>query len=163
MKKLFVEDVQVGVSKGGMACGPMSGCVVVEIRLRDMEEGTVKYHSLTEVEGIPNFFETEISTYDQQIADDPNDEDFWNMLSEHSVGDFGDYRDFFDDQEEIAANDPERLLVWKYLVSLVRADWNEIDTMKAQSIGKCLGDFEIPVCDLEQDWLDDNADDEEDE
>ena len=46
MKKLFVEDVKVGVSKGGIACGPVSGNVVAEVCLRDVENDTVKYHSL---------------------------------------------------------------------------------------------------------------------
>lgn len=163
MKKLFVEDVKVGVSKGGMACGPVPGHVVAEVCLRAEEDGTVKYYSLAEVEGIPNFFETDVSTFDRQIEDDGDDEEFWDMLSEHIAGDFSDYRGFFDNQEEMELHDPEHMLIWKFLIYLVRSDWDEIEQMKAVSIGKCLGDFEIPVCDLEQDWLDDNADDEEDE
>ena len=93
MKKLLVEDVKVGTTEGSIACGPVGGNVIAEICLRDMEEGTVKYHSLAEVDGIPNFIETEVSTFDRQIADDPDDEEFWNMLSEHCVEGIGDYAD----------------------------------------------------------------------
>ena len=160
MRKFLVEDVKVGIPKGGIACGPVSGSVIAEVCLRDMEEGTVKYYSLAEVEGIPNFIETEVSTFDRQIEDDPDDEEFWNMLSKCCVEGIGDYRDVFDKQEEMKHHDPERLMIWKYLIYIVRTDWEEIDQIKEMSIGKCLGDLEIPVCDIEQDYLDDNADEE---
>ncbi len=162
MKKLLIEDVRVGVSKGGMACGPVSGSVVAEVCLRDLEEGTMKYDSLVEVEGIPNFFETEVSTYDQQI-EEVDDEAFWDMLSEHAASDFSGYVGFFENQEELELHDPEHLLIWKYLVYMVRASWEDVDKMKTQSVGKCLGDFEIPICDLEQEYLDDLADEEDEE
>lgn len=159
MKKLFVEDVKVGVSKGGMACGPVSGSVVAEVCIRDLDEGIMKYYSLTEVEGIPNFIETDESTYDRQI-EEIDDEEFWNMLSAHCVEGVGDYWDIFDKQEELALRDPEHLLIWKYLIYMVRAGWDEIEQLKADSVGKCLGDFDIPISDLERDYLDDMADEE---
>ena len=159
MKKLFVEDVKVGVSKGGMACGPVSGSVVAEVCIRDLEEKTVKYFSLSEVEGIPNFFETDDSTYDRQI-EEVDDEEFWEMLSAHAVDGFSDYVDVFENQEDMELHDPDHLLIWKYLVYMVRADWDEIEELKAESVGKCLGDFEIPVSDVEQEYLDDMADEE---
>ncbi len=162
MKKLLIEDVKVGVSKGGMACGPVPGSVVAEVCLRDMEEGVVKYDSLVEVEGIPNFFETDESTYDRQI-DEVDDEAFWDMLSEHTASEFSDYVGFFDYQEELEKHDPEHLLIWKYLIYMARASWDEVEQMKAKSVGKCLGDFEIPVCDVEQEYLDDMADEESEE
>ena len=159
MKKLFVEDVKVGVSKGGMACGPVSGSVVAEVCIRDLEEKTVKYYSLSEVEGIPNFFETDDSTYDRQI-EELDDEEFWEMLSTHAVDGFSDYVDVFENQEDMELHDSDLLLIWKYLVYMVRADWDEIEELKAESVGKCLGDFEIPVSDVEQEYLDDMADEE---
>ena len=162
MKKLFVEDVKVGVSEGGMACGPVSGSVVAEVRLRDPEDSIVKYYSLAEVEGIPNFFETDESTYDRQI-EEVDDVEFWNMLSEHAASDFCGYADFFENQEEMERNDPDSLLIWKYLIYMVRADWDEIEQMKTKSVGKCLGDFEIPVSDVEQDYLDEIDEEESDE
>lgn len=159
MKKLFVEDVKVGISKGGIACGPVPGHMVAEVCLRDEEEGTVKYYSLAEVEGIPNFCEMDISTFDRQI-EEVDDEEFWNMISEHIAGDFSDYWDFFENQEEMKLHDSEHLLIYKLLICLVRSDWEEIDQMKALSIGKHLEDFEIPVSDIEQEYLDNIADDD---
>ena len=162
MKKFLVEDVKVGVSKGGIACGPVPGCVVAEARIRDTEEDNVKYYSLAEVESIPNFFETDISTYDQQIEDDSDDQAFWDMLSEHIASDFSGYMDFFENQEEMELHDPERLLIWKYLIYMVRADWDEIEQMKVKSVGKYLGDFYVPVCDVEQEYLDEKDEEEHD-
>lgn len=163
MKKFQIEDVKVGVSKSGLACGPVSGSVVAEVCVRDTEEGTVKYHSLAEVDGTVNFFETDISTYDRQIANDPDDEEFWNMLNEHNTEGFTDYYEFFDSLEEKGLYDEARQLIQKYLVYLVRAEWEEVDQMKAASIGKCFGEFEIPVCDVEQEYLDENEDEESEE
>ncbi len=162
MKKFLIEDVKVGVSIGGMACGPVPGNVIAEVCLRDVEEGTVKYHSLAEVEGTLNFFETDISTYDRQIENDP-DEGFWDMLSEHSSGGFSDYYSFFENLEELKLHDDDHLLVWKYLVYMVRAEWEEVEQMKTESIGKCLGAFEIPVCVEEQDYLDEQDEEDTDE
>ena len=162
MKKFLVEDVKVGSSKGGVACGPVSGSVIAEVCLRDVEDGNVKYHCLTEVEGIPNFFETDISSFDQQIEDDPDNEEFWEMLSEHSVGEYCDYYDYFDHWEEIELHDENHLLVWKLLVYLVCSDSEKAEKMRAECIGKYLGDFEVPVSDYEKEYQDDMAEEEED-
>ena len=159
MKKLVVEDVKVGVSEGGMACGPVPGSVIAEACIRDLEEGTEKFYSLSEVDGIPNFCITDESTYDRQI-EEVDDEEFWDMLSAHCVEGIGDYQDIFDNQEEMERQDPEHLLIWKYLIFLVRADEDEVEKLKAASVGKCLGDFEIPISDVEQDYLDDMVDEE---
>ena len=160
MKKFLIEDVKVGVSNGGIACGPVPGNVVAEVCVRDVEDGTLKYYSMVEVEGIPNFFETDVSTYERQIKNDPNDDEFWDMLSEHSSGDFGDYYDFFDSLEETEPHDEAKAMIQRYLVYLVRADWDEIEQMKAKSISHNLGEFVIPVCDAEQDYLDEQGEEE---
>lgn len=142
MKKYLIKDVKVGVSKGGIACGPVSGSVVAEVCIRDQETGTEKFCSLTEVEGIPNFFETDESTYDRQI-EEVDDQAFWDMLSEHSVEGFGDYRDFYEALDEAEPEEREELLIWKYLIYMTRANWDEIDQLKEKSVGKCLGDFKF--------------------
>ena len=162
MKKLLVEDVKVGVSRGGMACGPVSGSVVAEVCIRDLEKETVKYYSLTEVEGIPNLCETDESTYDRQI-EEVDDKEFWEMLIARVSSDFSDYDDFFSIQGEMKLRDPEFVLICKYLIYMVRADWEEVEQLKASSVGKCLGDFDIPISDLEQEYLDDICEEESEE
>ena len=41
MKKFLIDDFIAGVSKGGMACGPVGGHVVAELRLINTEDNTV--------------------------------------------------------------------------------------------------------------------------
>lgn len=41
----------------------------------------------------------------------------------------------------------------KYLAYVVRADWPEIDRLKAETIGKLISDIEIPLCDAESEFL----------
>ena len=64
MAKWLIEDVKVGESKGGIACGPVGGHIVAELQLRDTEEDAVTYYGMTEVEGTVNLTESDQSLYD---------------------------------------------------------------------------------------------------
>lgn len=163
MKKFLIEDVQVGVTKGGFACGPISGHVVAEVRVRDQESGKVSWHSLSEVEGVLNFTESDESLYEILMEEDFEDEETWLKVEAGDAGGFENCADFYSDMDENDHCDVDHLLLWKYLVCLVRLDWEETARLKERSIGKCLGDFEIPVCDAEQDYLDEKEEDPEDE
>ena len=156
MKKLLIEDIKVGVSAGGMACGPVPGHVVAEIRLRDMEDGTVTYHSAAEVEGMPIFFKTSVSTFDTQINDSSADEEAWDVVMDGEDGNYDSYYAFYEDMENC---DETHKLILKYLAYLVCADWDETERFKAETLGKCLGDFEIPISEEEQEYLDEKEDD----
>ena len=158
MSRMMIEEIKVGVSKGGVACGPVSGNVVAEVRIRDMEEGTVTFHALSEVAGTLNFTATSESTYDIQIRDDADEEEAWEQVQEGYVGGYDSYEDFYADLEKHETCTEAMAPVWKYLAYLVRADWDAIDHMKTISTGKCLGDFELPVCDAEQEYLNNHTD-----
>ena len=160
MKKLLIEDVQVGISTGGMACGLVPGHVVVEARIRDLETGTVTYHSLAEVGGMPNFVETDVSTFDTQIEENYDDEEAWDIVSTGQTGGYGDYSELYADFEAHEDCDEDHALIWKYLAYMARADWDETNRMKTESVGKCLGDYEIPVCDAEREYLDEQEEDD---
>ena len=160
MSKFLIEDIKVGVSEGGIACGPVDGHVVAEACIRNTEDGTVTYHSLAEVEGTLNFSETDDSIFDIQIEEDYENEEAWQKVTDGEAGGYCDYDEFYEDLKTLDICDEDHVLIWKYLAYMVRADWDEIDKMKAESVGKCLGDFEIPVCDAEQDFLDAEEEDE---
>lgn len=70
MAKHLIEDIKVGVSAGGMACGPVPGCVVTEITLRDTGDNSVVYYGMTEVEGTEVHLKSDESIYETQIKDD---------------------------------------------------------------------------------------------
>ena len=134
IRKHLIEDIKVGVSGGGMACGPVSGCVVTEMQLRDTEDNSIMFYGITEVEGIENYLKSEESLYDIQITDDSSDEEGWNKVYAANIQDYDE-------------NDP----IWKLLYYFVRADWDSVNEMKPKCIGKHLEDIEIPVYDEDED------------
>jgi len=156
MSKYMIEDVKVGVSEGGFACGPVCGSVVAEVCLRDMDTGKIEYHSLSETAGSLTFTVSEESTYDGQIENNFDDKEFWDKYLLAENGGYTDYNEFYEDLADThELCDDDTATIWKYLAYMVRADWEDIDQMKAESVGKCLDDITIPVCDAEQDYLDD--------
>ena len=72
MARYRVLEAKYGVARGGMACGPVAGPVMAEIKLAD-ENGDEFYLNLTEVDGIPNWFKTDRSTIEEQIEDKSED------------------------------------------------------------------------------------------
>ena len=72
MARYFIEDVKCGVTEGGFACGPVPGDVIAEVKVKTDTDETF-YVSLAEVTGIPNFFKTERSTYDEQMQTNISD------------------------------------------------------------------------------------------
>ncbi len=154
MKSFLIEDVRVGISKGGMACGPVGGHVVAEVQVRDMESGEQSWHSLAEVEGTLNFIETNESTFDTQIEEDFDNEEAWQTVKDGDAGGYCDYYEFYDDLTAHDTCDEDHAPIWKLLAYLVRADWDETESFKTECIGKRLNDLEIPVCDAEQNYLD---------
>ena len=150
----MIEDVKIGVSKGGMACGPVEGHVVAEVRIRDTETNTVTFYAVTEVGGTLNFASTPESTYDIQIEENYNDKEAWKKVDDGEDGGYSDYDEFYEDLEKHEICNEAFAPIWKYLAYIVSVNWDEVNRMKAESIGKCLGEFEIPVCDAEQEYLD---------
>ncbi len=127
MAKHLIEDIKVGVSDGGIACGPVSGSVVTEMTLRDTGDNSVMYYGITEVEGIENYLRSDESFYETQIKDDFDDTEAWDKVYAANIQDYDE-------------DDP----IWKLLYFFVRADWDAVDEVKPKCIGKYLEDIEIP-------------------
>ena len=151
MKRFLIEDVRVGISQGGIACGPVPGNVIGEIVLRD-EDGKATYHCMAEVSGTLNFYESEASLYQGQIDENFDNAEFADLLESSFTEGYDNYSDFY---EEINAMQPLSVIarIRKYLTYMVRADWPEIDSLKADTIGKLISDNEIPLCDAEAEYL----------
>ena len=157
MKKFLIDGFTAGVSKGGMACGPVGGHVVAELRLINTEDNTVSYHSMTEVEGTLNFTESDISTYEIQIKEDYEDKEAWATVEAAYAGGYSDYDEFY---EDLKTCDENHRLIWKLLAYLVRSSWDEYDRMKFRCTGKYLNEIEIPVCDTEQEYLENHEEED---
>lgn len=153
MKKYMLESVRVGISNGGICCGPVDGTVDVETCVRALDDGKVTYHTLSEMDGFPSIYVTEERIYDDLIEEDYENREFWAHLNdrEDCYG-FDGYMDFYEnlDNHEV----PEAWEnIWRYLAYMARADWDATNKMKEFSVGKTFGEFEIPMCDVEQEYL----------
>ena len=80
-----------------MACGPVAGPVIGEIRLED-ENGDGFYLCLAEVDGIPNWFKTDRSTIDDQLSGTAESE-LYDNLNDNFMNTVGDYEDVFEDTD----------------------------------------------------------------
>ncbi len=158
VKRFLIEDVRVGISKGGIACGPVPGNVIGEVVLRD-EDGKATYHCMAEVSGTLNFYESESSIYQGQIDEEFDNPEFADLMENSYTGGYVSYYDFY---EEVNAMQPLSVTarIQKYLAYVVRADWLEIDRLKADTIGKLISDVEIPLCDAEADYLEEIYDED---
>ena len=144
MARYRVLEAKCGVGTGGMACGPVSGPVVGEIKLAD-ESGKEFYLCLAEVDGIPNWFKTDRSTIDEQLSDNGGP-DLYNYLGDNYV-DFGEYEDVFEDTEA------EFYQACRYLIYLVRCERDQEEPFIMATAGKYLDEMEIPMSDLEEEYF----------
>ena len=158
MKRFLIEDVRVGISQGGIACGPVPGNVIGEIVLRD-EDGKATYHCMAEVSGTLNSYESEASLYQGRIDEDFDNAEFADLLESSFTEGYDNYYDFY---EEVNAMQPLSVTarIRKYLAYVVCADWPEIDRLKADTIGKLISDIEIPLCDAEAEYLEETNDED---
>ncbi|MDO4460748.1 MAG: hypothetical protein Q4C42_11845 [Clostridia bacterium] len=141
MSGFFIEDIRCGVGEGGMACGPVSGPVVAEAKIRD-DNGDIFFMCLVEVDGLPMFFKTEEGAYDYHMSEDPSPEEIEAMESRFVAG--GDYSEIFDDTES------EWYELFRYLIYVVRADWDECEAYQEETRGRYLNEIDIPESDVEK-------------
>ena len=151
MKRFLIGDVHVGISKGGMACGPAPGNVIGEIVLLN-EDGKAFYHCMAEVSGTLNFYESESSLYQRLLDEDFDNAEFANLIESSFTEGYCSYYDFY---EEVNALQPLSVTaqIQKYLAYVIQADWPEIDHFKTDTLGKIISDIEIPICDAEAEYL----------
>ena len=158
MKRYFIEDVKCGLTEGGMACRPVSGSVVVSVKYHDGERNG--WLSVVEVDGIPHVFQTDEDIFERLLKEDVRDEDFIQYLQGHSISyfdgiEFGfGYEDTF---ESIAdgTDDPAVPLI-RYLIALVRCETDETETMIEMAVNRYADELEIPVSDVEEEYLEEN-------
>lgn len=160
MAKRLIEDIKVGVSNGGMACGPVGGSVVTELKLRNTKEDTVNYYQIVETDGIATLLESEESLYDILIEENDKDEGTWAKVEEAQVGGYDSYSEFYSDLKDPEVFPEEDVQMWKLLIYFTRANWEEIDKMKPQFTGKYLEDITVPICDVEEEYLEEEEEED---
>ncbi len=141
MAKYFIMDAKAGIGEGGIACGPVSGPVVAEVQVRD-EAGQECFISLAEVDGIPNVFRTDRSTFREQLTFDMDDA-MIEWLNDCYV-DTGEYEEILTDP------DPKWYDVYRYLIYLVRCDAGAERSFIDATKGCWTDEIRIPVSDIEE-------------
>ncbi len=163
MKKFLIEEVKCGVSEGGIACGPVSGSVVVTIRFNDGSRS--RWFSISEFEGFPNYYLADEDPHDLLVEEDFDDERFTTFHEEHRIDDFNglelgdEYRDLF----EAIAEDPENpaIPLIRFAVAMVRCSMDEEEDLIKMAVGKYADELDIPVSDVEDEDDEDAEDSEE--
>lgn len=162
MKRYLIEDAKCGLTEGGMACGPVSGNVVVSVKYHDGDRSG--WLSVVEVDSIPNVFQTDEDIFERLLAEDPHDEAFIRYLQNHSISCFDgiEFGDGYDETFESIANgadDPAVPLI-RYLVALIRCELDEVNGLIEMAKNRYADELDIPMSDVEEEWLEDLEDNE---
>ncbi len=144
--RLFIVSARCGVGDDGIACGPVSGPIVAEVKVRE-EGGGEFFMSLAEVEGIPNFVKTPVSTFDFQ-KNMNMDPEMLQLIRDNNIQ--------FDDSVYSAVFEhPEYAYydLYRYLIFLVRAGLDEVDEfLPKEEVNRYLDEIEIPKSDVEEEY-----------
>ena len=143
----LIKGIRYGITEGGMACGPVSGNVVASIEFQDDDK--VRFLSMVEVFGIPEFYFSEENIYDELLEES---EDFIDKANSLIINEFNgiELEEYEDIMEELKKpyNEEDKALI-KLLIAVVRLDYDEADKLIEESVGKYIKDINIPDTDLD--------------
>lgn len=143
MNKWYIADVKCDAIGGG----PFPGTVVAEAKIQEDGDDTF-YMSLVEFDSMPNFYKSDESLYELHLNED-FDEEISDKLEGYIIAS-GEYDDFFEEPDE----EWDRL--FRYLVYIVRGEWEETESYISDTVGKYLDEIEIPRSDVEEDYYEEN-------
>ena len=151
MARYFIETAKCGITDGSIACGPVSGNVVVTVQFKD--ESKTQWISLVEVDGIPIVYLSDKDIHEDLVAEDFDNEEFNQYMEDHLISEF-DGIEFDADYSttlESIAEDPENPAVplIRYLITLARCDMDEVDDLIQMASGKYADELDIPASDVE--------------
>ena len=162
MGRYLIKDVKCGVTDGGMACGPEPGNVVASILFEN--DGHEKWIHVVEVEGMPNAFITPKDLHDVLIRDD-YDAEYVEELEKSTENEIcgipltaESYYEIFDELYNSDSATEEDKSFIRFVIAIVRLDWNAIEDLKKQAIGKYTDEIDIPRTADEEEYLEENED-----
>ena len=149
-KRFFIEDVKCGVTKGGIACGPVSGNAVTSIKYLDGEHS--KWINLVDVSGSLNTFLTDIDIYDKLIEENFEDQEFTEFMHKTFISEFEgikleDFYNVYGYMKEHPDNPANPLL--RYLFAVTLCGWDDLDRLIVMGKGKYADELDVPMTDLE--------------
>ena len=152
MGKYIIKDAKVGVSKGGIACGPIGGTVVASV-LYESPNGERKWLHCCETDGNPAFYKSADDIHDRLVDEDWEDQAFWDRVNcELFIEEFGGIRlsDYEETLRDLAKGDPAAPLI-RLLIALVRCDWETTESLIIRAKTTELDDLAVPKIDVEAD------------
>ncbi len=155
IRRYFIEEAKCGVTAGGMACGPVPGYVVASVRYTF---GSVEnWFTMVETDGIPSVFVTEEDVF-EEILEDNFDEEFQEYMEYHEIDLLngiqlnGGYEDIIENIREKPESPAAPLI--KYMMALIRCETEEVPELTRMAEGQYVDELEIPVSDVEEEYLD---------
>lgn len=155
--RFFIEKVKCGVTNGGMACGPVLGNVIVTIQYRK-ENGASEWISNAECMGIATIYHNEFDPFDTLMSEDVDNPKFGvGMIDSFEGISFYDYEDMFEAFVENKDNAAIPLL--RLLIAVTRAASDDVKRLIAMSEGKYVDEIDIPISDIEEEYLEEYEED----
>lgn len=150
MSKYFIMDAKCGATATVMSpCGPVPGMVVAEIKVKNVETNEVFFLS-----DIEEFDTVNISKNDKSVFEDLinkiDDEAFNDEFNKNVIVPEDTYPEFY---ERYHADDTYDARLYKSLIYLIRASWDDTDSFKSQIVGKMIDEIDIPISDIEQEYI----------
>ncbi len=150
--KYLIKDAKCGITEGGIACGPVPGAVIAEAEFED-ENGNVFWICLDEFDGVPCFYRSEKSLFDFRMMDLDDYENLPDDITDY-IDDCVIHFSGYDYEDIFTESDPESVELYRYLIWLVRCPQGDDQKFIRETVGKHIGDFEIPMSDVEMDFRD---------
>ena len=123
---------------------PFSVTIIVEVEF-EIESGEKVFYSIMETEGLPMLFKSKTSMFEELVALENNYEEQEKIIeSENLIFECDSYEELFQKKDEII---PE--LALRYLVYIVREEWDKMNAYIENTKGKFLSEIEIPPIDVE--------------
>ena len=131
-----------------LAGGPDPSLLFAEVELMPQTaKGKPVFYTLSEAEGMPAFYKTKESIFDKLVNPDEDEDVISDIVNKHTLYEGESYADFFENHKGIECYEGLR-----YLIYIMRADWNETKAFIKKTKGKLLSEIEIPKSDAEEDW-----------
>lgn len=133
--------------------GPDPSILVAEVELMPQTaKGKPVFYTLSEVDGMPAFYKTKESVFDKLM--NPDEDVISDIVNKHTLYEGESYADFFENHKGIECYEGLR-----YLIYIMRADWDTTKAFIKKTKGKLLNEIEIPKSDAEEEW--ENGEDED--
>lgn len=159
MKRYLIEEAKCGITDGGMASS-----VVASLKIND--GAVTRWLTLVEVDGIVCLYMTDRDIYEEALQDDYSDE-FQAYLDSHAIDNVNglEFSEDYTSAFSSIYDDPENpaVPVVRYLIALVRCEMEETEGLIRMAAGKYADELDIPVSDVEEEYMEDAEDEDQDE